>query len=67
MRQVYIDDDGAVKLLVPEYECTGVAARWCPIHGDCTDKGEEAEREPYSDHCSDRECPLHGENSTHAS
>lgn len=40
-------------------ECTGVAAVWCPHHGDCT--------------CTDREsglyerhCPLHGMDSTHA-
>lgn len=46
-------------------ECTGVSASWCPVHGDCTcDKASEEvdgnETEP------DRDCPLHGPNSSHA-
>lgn len=64
MRDVFIDDDGAVQVYVP-IECTGVAARWCPIHGDCTDRGADAE-ESYSTHCSEWDCPLHGTFSTHA-
>jgi hypothetical protein len=56
-------------------KCTGIAARWCPIHGDCTDRmreglqrdGQHHDAEiAYSDHCSDRNCPLHGEASDHA-
>lgn len=58
----------------PTLECTGVAARWCPIHGDCTDDAALHDEEfqiatgkhPFSDHCSDRDCPLHGAKSTHA-
>lgn len=66
MREVYIVD-GEVRTFTPiaPMQCTGVAARWCPIHGDCTDKGDEAEL-PYSAHCSEYDCPLHGERSTHA-
>lgn len=63
MRQVYIDDDGTVRVF--GIECTGVSARWCPVHGDCTNKGEDAD-EPYSDHCSEADCPLHGVDSNHA-
>lgn len=40
--------------------CTGVAARWCPIHGQCTDTGKRLDG-----HCDDRQCPLHGDESTH--
>lgn len=49
--------------------CTGVAARWCPNCGSCTDKPEAHENPdtyPHSDHCSDRDCPLHGVKSQHA-
>jgi len=39
----------------PRLACTGVAAVWCPIHGDCwcffDGKGD---------------CPLHAPSSTHA-
>lgn len=36
--------------------CTGVAAAWCPIHGDCSCRGPEKNRP---------DCPLHGTASTH--
>ncbi len=39
------------------YDCTGVAARWCPIHGDC-ECGEEDMDQAH--------CPLHSPTSTHA-
>ncbi len=66
MRQVYIED-GEVRFIPLTMDCTGIAARWCPIHGDCTDAGPDVDIEfPYSDHCSDEDCPLHGRNSTHA-
>jgi hypothetical protein len=39
-------------------ECTGVAASWCPIHGDCTCK------QAYD--LNDDRCPLHGSTSDHA-
>jgi hypothetical protein len=43
-------------------QCTGLAARWCPIHGDCVcsqhDGGWDALDDPA--------CPLHQTSSTHA-
>jgi len=39
-------------------DCTGVAARWCPIHGDCECDQEDDHNDP--------ECPLHSPTSTHA-
>lgn len=40
-------------------ECTGVSARWCPVHGDCTCAEEHEDlNEP--------DCPLHGTASNHA-
>lgn len=44
--------------LQSQVECTGVAASWCPIHGDCTC---DMDSERDSD-----DCPLHGKESTHA-
>lgn len=41
-------------------ECTGVSAVWCPIHGDCACEDRE------SGDLDDKDCPLHGWNSTHA-
>lgn len=42
-------------------ECTGLAATWCPNHGDCVcpsaENGERSLNELY--------CPLHSENSDH--
>lgn len=43
---------------VEDDECTGVAAKWCPIHGDCKCK--------LNGHLSDRNCPLHAPDSKHA-
>lgn len=40
-------------------ECTGLAASWCPIHGDCACP----ERENALD---DWNCPLHSPVSAHA-
>lgn len=65
IREVYIDDDGRVRL-APVVECTGVAARWCPIHGKCTDNPDAEWECRHSDHCSERDCPLHGDASDHA-
>lgn len=42
----------------PPTVCTGLTARWCPIHGDCTCPAEF----PGDDHS----CPLHGSFSQHA-
>lgn len=42
--------------------CTGLTARWCPIHGDCT-----CDRDDYgSGDMNDPTCPLHRTSSTHA-
>lgn len=52
--------------VVPEtVVCTGLAAGWCPIHGDCTCKDTEGE---WIDGDSGylRDCPLHGDASKHA-
>ena len=43
-------------------DCTGIAARWCPIHGDC--ECEPDEDEDY-DTRSSQDCPLHSPTSTH--
>lgn len=67
MKPVYIDDHGAVRILRHDVECTGVAARWCPIHGDCTDDPNTPDDgNRWSAHCSDSRCPLHGTDSRHA-
>ena len=54
-----------------KYDCTGVAARWCPIHGDCDcdpeGDGDDAGQWGYSGVDQDgNECPLHGDHSAHA-
>lgn len=43
--------------------CTGVAARWCPVHGDCSCDGDEADPDERYD---DPRCPLHATTSSHA-
>lgn len=49
---------GVVKAKPLSHECTGVAARWCAVHGDC----ECSEEEDYNDEA----CPLHSPKSNHA-
>lgn len=44
--------------------CTGIAASWCPIHGDCLCPRNE-DGEPESDLNYDG-CPLHAPSSSHA-
>jgi hypothetical protein len=39
--------------------CTGLAASWCPVHGNCTCPVKES-------HLNDPGCPLHSSESTHA-
>lgn len=42
-------------------ECTGIAATWCPVHGDCKcPAAENGERDLDSE-----DCPLHCSRSTH--
>lgn len=65
MRQVYIEDGRVVT--APLIECTGVAARWCPNHGECTGvPDEQIPTAPFSRHCLDDACPLHSAKSNHA-
>lgn len=40
-------------------QCSGIAAVWCPVHGDCTCKDRENSLD-------DGTCPLHAWDSTHA-
>lgn len=41
--------------------CTGLAASWCSIHGDCScERQDTGERVEESEHC-----PLHGSSSEH--
>lgn len=48
--------------------CTGISARWCPIHGECTCRvsgsDEDEMRELDMDNPS---CALHGRTSLHGS
>ena len=44
--------------------CTGIAAVWCPIHGDCScPRHSDGERDGDSEDCD--VCPLHGLASAH--
>jgi len=43
-------------------ECTGIAATWCPIHGDCTCRPHG---DGMADHKDDPTCPLHAPSSPH--
>lgn len=39
--------------------CTGIAASWCPIHGNCSCPAPEKALD-------DPDCPLHASDSLHA-
>ncbi len=45
-----------------EPTCTGMTARWCPIHGDC----DCPETNAIGDWDFTPRCPLHGDASNHA-
>lgn len=46
-----------------DQECTGIAATWCPVCGDCTClKYADGERDEYDN----ASCPLHAPSSAHA-
>ena len=49
------------------YDCTGITARWCPVHGDCecetADDGDSWEFPGVDEE--GNECPLHGDHSKH--
>ncbi len=44
-------------------QCTGVAASWCPVHGDCECPRDE---DGGAWELNDPDCPLHSPESTHA-
>lgn len=47
--------------------CTGVTARWCPLHGECTCRvDDEDEDDTYEVTFDNPSCPLHGRQSLHA-
>lgn len=49
----------------PPPVCTGVAARWCEIHGDCTCPEPEPDRTVDQPPMNSHGCPLHGANTKH--
>jgi hypothetical protein len=60
--------------IAPSTDCTGIAATWCPLHGDCSCPREE-DGSPVMFHgpfghgsqvVHDDDCPLHGTGSLHA-
>ena|SRR5688572_26032182 len=49
-----------------EVTCSGVAAVWCPIHGECTcSHVVNAHGDWYGRGRENPKCPLHGRDSTH--
>lgn len=56
VRAVEIAGAGMLRLDVPS-GCTGVAASWCPVHGDC--------KCPDGPERNDAACPLHKAESGH--
>lgn len=46
--------------------CTGLAATWCPVHGDCTCPSYGLGGDPEERDLDDPTCPLHSASSTHA-
>lgn len=60
-----VDEGGTVEdveIASAQPECTGWAASWCPVHGDCgcerTSDGERIDDESTS-------CPLHADDAAH--
>jgi hypothetical protein len=50
-------------------ECTGIAAGWCPIHGDCIcpidEHGDHITMDGESFGMDNPACPLHGDSTNH--
>lgn len=42
--------------------CSGISARWCPVHGDCICQAAEENDLPDLNHT---DCPLHGTATDH--
>lgn len=58
--------EAVLAALAPQV-CTGLAATWCPVHGDCLCPPRPAgEGAPGERSLEDPMCPLHGDASTHA-
>lgn len=61
---LYLPDGGRLERVDGRWEnprrCTGIAARWCPVHGDCACPGGD------DANLDDHNCPLHSELSNHA-
>lgn len=47
-------------------ECTGVAARWCPVHGTCACPDRVLDGDWHGVGLNDPACPLHASTSSHA-
>ena len=47
----------------PTYECTGLTAAWCPVHGDCA--CSRGRNEGLDCDLDDPKCPLHAPTSEH--
>jgi hypothetical protein len=45
--------------------CTGVTARWCPAHGDCTCSDDSIPERHVTATLDDPQCPLHKPGSDH--
>jgi hypothetical protein len=46
--------------------CSGVSARWCPLHGECTCAINHPDEDELQEITMDnRSCPLHGGQSLH--
>lgn len=69
-----LDPEEVARLLAeasaPDSACTGLAASWCPVCGDCTcpEPCAEGENEAPTTYLEDApvSCPLHGSTSRHA-
>ena len=48
--------------------CTGLAATWCPVHGECTCPADTSEPDGVVNRptFNDDACPLHSFSSNHA-
>lgn len=53
----------------PDTRCTGIAASWCPVHGECSCPKQEKTGEPVwrnGERVENEACPLHGRGNNHA-
>jgi hypothetical protein len=58
------DSEGrAHSVSVVTVTCTGWAASWCPVHGDCSCPRDRDGGRSWGDY--DEDCPLHGDGAEH--